>query len=44
MRVYYSIEFLNVLCYEDFDSKDEMEKWVSKHQEPEYEIIDIQEN
>lgn len=39
MRVYYSIDFLDVICQEDFETSAEAEKWIEEH--PQHEIIDI---
>lgn len=38
-RVYYGIDFLDIICHEDFDTKEDMNEWIESH--PRYEVIDI---
>jgi hypothetical protein len=40
MRLYYAVDFLDVICQEDFDTEVDMKKWILEH--PQCEIIDIQ--
>lgn len=39
MRVYYAIDFLDIICQEDFETRTDAEKWIEEH--PQHEIIDM---